>query len=160
MAIAYLSLGSNLGNRAQYLEKALKYLELHTIKVLQTSNLYETEPVGFTEQPWFLNQVIQIQTELSPQKLLNILQKAEKNAGRMRSILWGPRTLDIDILFYNNEIIKTDKLIVPHPLLHERKFVLQPLTDIAPHFHHPVFQKTVEELLKLCKDTTIVRSPA
>lgn len=156
MALAYLALGSNVGDREGYLQNALAYLKKNKIKIIQSSSVYETEPFGFKEQPWFLNMVIAIETQEQPSGLLTITQRAEKNAGRQRIFKWGPRTLDIDILFYNNEIIKTKNLTIPHPSLHERNFVLKPLLDIAPDFYHPVFKKPLQKLLEECSDTTTI----
>ncbi|MFZ3101085.1 MAG: 2-amino-4-hydroxy-6-hydroxymethyldihydropteridine diphosphokinase [Desulfitobacteriaceae bacterium] len=130
---AYLSLGSNLGDRSYYLSEAICGLGEHTeIKVCKESSIYETEPWGLVDQPNFWNMVLEIETELEPLKLLQVCQQVENNLGRKRIIHWGPRTVDIDILLYDNVVNDLMKLILPHPRLEEREFVLAPLREIAP----------------------------
>lgn len=147
MMDAYLALGSNLGERQQYLRRAIDALhETKGIAVLQESPVYETAAVGFTDQPDFLNMTIHVQTTLTPEELLDKALSIEKQLGRTREVKWGPRTIDIDILFYGKLVTKTEKLIVPHPYLHERAFVLLPLRDIAAGWVHPLLQMTVHEM--------------
>lgn len=150
----FIGLGSNLGDRRLNLQRAAELLQ---VEILKNSSLYETEPVGYLQQPWFLNSVIWVQTELSPVDLLRRCQKVEKKLGRKRDIPKGPRTLDLDILFFNQVILNIPDLILPHPAIPERRFVLEPLNEIAPDFIHPVLLKTVSELLRDCPDQSIVR---
>ncbi len=148
----YLSLGSNEGNRLKWLTEALNKIKQDCGDIIKISNIYETKAWGLKEQPDFLNRAVLISTTLSPLDLLNAINKIETSLGRIRTQKWGPRTLDIDILFYNNEIINLPQLIVPHPYIQERLFTLQPLNDIAPDFMHPLLYKTISELLAVCKD--------
>ncbi|MBO8169764.1 MAG: 2-amino-4-hydroxy-6-hydroxymethyldihydropteridine diphosphokinase [Thermoanaerobacteraceae bacterium] len=143
----FISLGSNLGNRINYLQQALALLERHEqITVVAVSSIYETAPVGKTDQGWFLNAVAELETALSPWELLNVLQLVERRLGRRREERWGPRTIDLDILFYDRLTINHPCLTVPHPRAHERAFVLVPLSELAPDFKFPG-GKTVDELL-------------
>lgn len=145
--IAYLGLGSNVGDREEYIEQAIFLLsKTPGIKVIKKSANYETEPQGNTEQPQFLNAAVQIQTTLDPYKLLAAVQEAENALGRERDVEWGPRTIDLDILLYDDQIISDDKLQIPHPLLHERLFVLKPLSEIAPGAVHPALERKIIDL--------------
>ena len=145
---AYLGLGTNIGDREGYLRQACEILQNHTqINILKISNVYETKAWGYTEQADFLNICVEIETELSPGELLKVCHLIEEELNRERVIRWGPRTIDIDILFCDNEIIYSDDLKVPHPYVQDRKFVLQPLNDFAQFFVHPVLNKTLEQLL-------------
>lgn len=127
-----IGLGSNIGDRLSYLKGAISLLDSHKeIKVIATSSIYETEPVGYVEQASFLNIVIQIYTSLNPYELLKVTQKIELELGRERKIHWGPRTIDLDILLFNHENIKAENLIIPHPRIGERAFVLIPLDELA-----------------------------
>lgn len=146
-AIAYLGLGSNVGDREEYIEQAIFLLEKNpNIEVARRSTNYETEAEGGGDQPPFINAAIEIKTKLSPHKLLEMCQEIEAALGREREVEWGPRTIDLDILLYEGEIISDDKLQIPHPLMHERLFVLKPLKEIASHAIHPVLEKTIEAL--------------
>lgn len=128
-----LGLGSNLGNRSDNIIKALNYLSANNpIIILKVSSLYETAPVGFLDQPSFLNAVAEVQTELEPLSLLEACLQTEKIMGRTRIIRWGPRSIDIDLLFYHTVKVQSETLTLPHPCLHERRFVLEPLAEIAP----------------------------
>ena len=145
----YIALGSNIEPRGKYIERAVNMLGDHPeINVVTVSSVYETEPEGGPEDQYlYLNAAAKIRTTLPAVELLKELQKIEKYLGRKREAYWGPRTIDIDILLYGNEIISTDKLIVPHPLMHERRFVMQPLCEIAPEVIHPILMMTVKTIL-------------
>ncbi len=152
MKRVYLLLGSNEGDRAQWLDEATLELSLHCGDIVLKSAIYSTAAWGLEEQPDFLNMAVAINTHLSAEEFLKQIQAIEKKLGRQRSIKWGQRTLDIDILFYGNEIINQPNLTVPHPRMQDRRFVLVPLNDIAPNVMHPVFNKTVNTLLSDCID--------
>lgn len=133
MNLSYLSLGSNMGDRFEMLRQAVAQLVEHpAVTVTRISSLYETDPVGYTDQEPFLNMVVQLETELTALALLNVCQKIEQNLNRKRLVRWGPRTIDLDILLYNQDRIETDRLTVPHPRMNERAFVLIPLLEIDP----------------------------
>jgi 2-amino-4-hydroxy-6-hydroxymethyldihydropteridine diphosphokinase len=145
MPIVFLGLGSNLGNKEDLINKTLTFIsEIYTVK--KTSHLYLTEPVGNITQDWFLNCVVEIQTDVYPKKLLSIFKSIERKLGRTKTVKNGPRTIDIDILFYGDHVIKTKTLVIPHPLIQERLFVLQPMMDINPDLIHPVLKKSIHEL--------------
>ena len=144
----FLSLGSNLGDRLAYLEEACKHIELKVGKIESRSDVYEALAVGVTDQPNFLNQVIKADCILNPDSLLHILQQVEKNLGRKRIEHWGPRTIDIDILFYGEEIIRTKSLEIPHPEAVNRLFVLLPMNDIAPNYIHPSENQSIVNLMQ------------
>lgn len=150
MAIVYLGIGSNSGDRLGNIQQATVLLkDTEHITLVQTSSLYETEPYGFKDQPWFINAAIEIHTPLTPYELLKECQRIEAQLGRVRQTgapKWGPRTIDIDILFYNNEIITTDVLTIPHSEIQNRAFVLVPLLELIPDYVHPVLEKTLLEL--------------
>ena len=141
----YLSLGSNVGDRAANLRTAIKRVS-SLGDVMAVSSFYETEPVEFAAQPWFLNCAVEVDTEKMPKQLLAGILDIEREMGRRRVQKKGPRTLDIDILLFGNSIIKTKGLTIPHPAMHERRFVLEPLAEIAPEARHPVIKRTVREL--------------
>lgn len=139
MNIAYISIGSNIGDRLHHLIEAVRALHSHEgIEVTKVSSIYETVPVGYTEQADFLNLVVSVATSLDPFELLTACQWIENGLGRVREIRWGPRTVDLDILLYNNDNIEAENLIVPHPRMGERAFVLVPLLEIGPAIGHPV----------------------
>jgi len=141
----YLSLGSNLGERQSNLETAIARLrELGEIKAV--SSFYETEPVDFAAQPWFLNCAVALETEAMPRNLLGRILAIEQKMGRKRLQLKGPRSIDIDILLFGNSVVDTRDLVIPHPALHERRFALEPLIEIAPEVRHPVLKRTMREL--------------
>lgn len=149
MAIVYLCLGSNSGDRLKFIEQAVSFLNLaENIKIVRTTALYETEPWGVKKQNWFLNMIVEIKTNLKAQDLLLKCLNIEKTLGRNRKKeqKWGERPIDIDIIFYDKEIINTEILTVPHPRMHERAFVLVPLLELIPDFIHPVLHKSVSEL--------------
>ncbi|VED33485.1 2-amino-4-hydroxy-6-hydroxymethyldihydropteridinepyrophosphokinase [Staphylococcus warneri] len=156
MVKAYLGLGSNIGDRAHQLQQAIRIIDQYQyIDVTSISPIYETEPVGYTDQPQFLNLCIEIETTLNPQELLKRCLETEEALHRVRKIRWGPRTLDVDILLYGNEIIEEDNLIIPHPRMTERAFVLIPLNDIASKHIEPRSQKLIENLV--IADSTVKR---
>jgi 2-amino-4-hydroxy-6-hydroxymethyldihydropteridine diphosphokinase len=150
--IAALLLGSNVGDRPGYLEKAIELIDKKAGKVTAKSALLETEPWGNTNQQNFINQAILIETSLPPKILLDTILKIEQDLGRVRRDKWGPRIIDIDILYYDSLTINEDQLKIPHPYLPERKFSLIPLNELSPDWIHPKLQKTVNQLLKDCKD--------
>jgi len=147
--IVYLALGSNLGDRLANLKRTLAALPPQ-MQVKAKSHVYETPPSGFADQPKYLNQVIKVQTYLEPELLLKHLKRLEVALGRKATFRNGPRLIDIDILFYDELILETPLLVIPHPRLHERGFVLLPLMDIAPDLIHPVKERSVREMISLC----------
>ncbi len=153
MAISYIGLGSNLGNREKMITLSMEYLNrTHNINITKRSSFYETEPVGGPPQGDFINAAIEVETELSPEDLLDKLQEIEVRLKRKRTIKDGPRTIDMDILLYDNIILNTDSLDIPHPLMHKRMFVLEPLTEIAPQLIHPVSGKSIIQLRNMLKN--------
>lgn len=150
MTIAYIGVGSNIGDRIGYVQQAHCLLnDTEGISVLESSSLYETEPVGYKDQKWFINAVLKTETSLSPEELLNQCFRIENQLGRVRySDLPknGPRTIDLDILFYDNKVINTEIIKIPHPRMHQRACVLVPLLELDEEFFHPVFNKTISEL--------------
>ena len=154
--IVYLALGSNLGDREANLKQAIASLSPQ-MEVKAKSRVYETPPWGYTDQPKFLNQVVKVDTYVGPEPLLKHLKRLEVALGRVPSFENGPRLIDIDILFYDDLVLNTSSLVIPHPQLHERAFVLMPLHDIAPALSHPSLGKTVSEMLALC-DTNDIRA--
>ena len=147
MVEAYIALGSNVGNREENISKAFEILK-GKVTFLKTSSIYETKPMYMENQGLFLNCAVKVETALKPKELLNFLKIAEKRLGRQNAPRNGPRIIDLDILFYGNQIINDDKIVIPHPKIQEREFVLVPLVEIDPNLIHPIYQKTVSELLK------------
>lgn len=158
MAKAYLSLGSNLSDRKKIIETALKLLEEREVKINAVSSFYETEPWGFQTKNIFLNVATEIETNLSPEDLLDLTQDVEKQLGRTNKTQVGyeSRLIDIDIIFYDNIIYYTKRLQIPHRLAHLRKFVLFPIAELNKYYRHPIFDKTVFELLQYCNDKTSI----
>ncbi len=152
----FLSLGSNMGNRLKYLTDAIDIIEKKIGLVTKKSSVYESEPWGNKNQNAFYNQIISIQTSLDARILLNTILNIEVELGRKRIEHWGPREIDVDILFYNSQIINDKDLVVPHPEIANRMFVLMPMTELAPGFIHPIIKKSIRDLMRACSDTSNV----
>jgi len=148
----FLGTGANLGDRLENLKTVNRWIEQEVGPVRSASSIFHTEAWGKTDQPSFYNQVLRVDTELSPQELLDTILDIEEKMGRKRGQKWGSRLIDIDLLFYHQQEIQTDRLIVPHPFIAERNFVLAPMAEIAPGFYHPVHKKTIAELLEVSED--------
>ena len=157
MAKVYFLIGGNIGDREQVLHSTIKAIDKKIGHVLNVSSIYETEPWGFVHEQSFLNQVVLVETNLLPEDVLNQAQEIEKSLGRIRKKnRYSERTIDIDILFYDDLIIETDRLEVPHPRMGERMFALAPLAEIAGELLHPIFGKTIQEIKDNCTDTSEV----
>jgi len=153
----FLLLGSNLGDKEKYIQQALDLINQQIGLVELCSSMYETAAWGKTDQPTFLNQAIRLKSSMTAMKLLEAIWSIEDNLNRTRDERWGARTIDIDILFYGSEIINLPDLVIPHKLLHERRFVLMPLNEIAPDLNHPVLHKTINQLLQELTDELSVK---
>jgi len=156
MSPVYLLIGGNMGDRMEYLQLATNAIHQQAGRIISGSAIYETEAWGLTNQDKFLNQALCIETLLSPKELLQTLLQIEQDLGRKRETRYGPRIIDIDILFYGQEIIREPHLKIPHPEIQNRRFALQCLDDIAPEFRHPVLHKTIAQLLAECADPLVV----
>jgi 2-amino-4-hydroxy-6-hydroxymethyldihydropteridine diphosphokinase len=153
----YLSLGSNIGDREQNIARAIEGLAGCGVRVARRSSLYATEPVGFRAQGWFLNCVVEGETDRMPRQLLHALRELERFIGRRRMVSRGPRGIDLDILFFGSSMVRAPDLEIPHPRIAERRFVLVPLCELAPVLHHPVLKRTIAELLAATSDRSQVR---
>ena len=157
MTTIYLSLGSNIGNREENLRAAIAALPALGVRVTRESSIYETEPVDYLKQDWFLNFVVEGQTEVAPVKLLHDLRTLETQMGSRKEFAKGPRLIDLDILLYGDQIIDAAELQVPHPRMHLRRFVLAPLAEIAPTLRHPSWQGTASDLLAATPDRSQIK---
>ena len=156
MQNVFLGLGSNIGDRKNNIQQTISKIEHCIGEIAAQSSLYKTAAWGKTDQSYFINQVIKISTPLSPIDLLDQVLRVERQRGRIRKEKWGARSIDIDILFYGSEIIELPRLLIPHPFIAERRFVLAPMHELAPDFLHPVFERTIRELLTSCDDPLAV----
>ena len=146
MHTAYVAFGSNIGEKESYIKRALEKIEKSGMKIIKVSPIYETEPYGVLDQDSFLNGVVKIETNLTPENLIEVLLDIERQLDRVRERRWGPRTIDLDIIFYDDLIINKNNLIIPHKDMENREFVLKPLCDIDENFIHPVLKKSVRQL--------------
>ena len=156
MTSVYLALGSNLGNREDHLRAGIRGLAARGVEPVSCASVYSTEPLEVLDQPWFLNTVIQANTDIDPEELLRVCLDVEKENQRIRRTKKGPRTLDIDIIFYGSQTIHKPGLTIPHPSFSARRFVLVPLAEIAPNFTDPLSGKTIKQLLEACSDRSSV----
>ncbi|HEK86685.1 MAG: 2-amino-4-hydroxy-6-hydroxymethyldihydropteridine diphosphokinase [Candidatus Saccharicenans sp.] len=153
----FISIGSNVGDRGHHLAQARRLLSRSGIKIIRQSSVYETEPVDYPDQPWFYNQVLEIESPHQPVVLLNLLKDIEQRMKRQPTFDKGPRIIDLDILLAEKTVIQTQKLVIPHPRMSFRNFVMIPLAEIAPDFVHPIFHQTIAVLAGLTGDTSLVR---
>jgi 2-amino-4-hydroxy-6-hydroxymethyldihydropteridine diphosphokinase len=157
MSIAYIALGSNLNDKMANLNKAIESIEKNSkVKVLKRSSVYQTEPVDLKDQPFFLNMVLEVETQISPFDLLHILQDIEKKMGRKKGKRWGPRNIDLDLLLYEDQVINSAELTLPHAQMHLRKFVLIPLVEITENTLHPLIKRTIPKILEDLKENSQV----
>ena len=152
----YILLGSNIGNRQEYLKRAINLIEQENIRLINLSSVYETKAWGITDQPAFLNMIAEIHTHYEPSRLLQILQRVEKLIGKKKEIKWGPRNIDIDILYFRNIQHSTKELTIPHPEIQNRRFTLVPMNELNEGFIHPKLLRTQKELLQECTDMSEV----
>ena len=161
MAHAYIGFGSNIDDRLHYITQGLRLLlEADHVSLIQVSSFYETEPVGYEEQDWFLNSVVAVETDLPVHELLALLKEIERHVGRQHRMRWRPREVDLDLLIYDQCCINTPDLTVPHPEMHRRSFVLVPFAEIAPDVLHPIFQQNIRTLLSNLNDEKTVKLAA
>jgi 2-amino-4-hydroxy-6-hydroxymethyldihydropteridine diphosphokinase len=157
LTVVYLGFGSNIGDREANIRQALDQLQTSDLRLLRVSSLYETEPMGFHDQPWFLNQVAEFEAELPPLRVLQRIQNVEKALGRKREIVNGPRTIDIDILLFGDVVMKTAELTIPHPRYRERRFVLEPLLEIGPALKDPETGQSLSVMMAAIPGQTVRR---
>lgn len=157
MKVVYLGLGSNVGDREAQIDSALDALNSPDLRLLRRSSLYETEPIGFRDQGWFLNMAAEFETDLFPKQLLHRMQKVEMSMGRVRTMKNGPRTIDIDVLLFGNAVINTQELEVPHPRYRERRFTLAPLAELNPNLRDPVTHQSMAQMLAALSGQAIRR---
>ncbi|MDN5331777.1 MAG: dihydroneopterin aldolase / 2-amino-4-hydroxy-6-hydroxymethyldihydropteridine diphosphokinase [Tepidanaerobacteraceae bacterium] len=148
MPRAFIALGSNLGDRQKNIAEAVERMRQRGIKIVKMSSIIETEPYGYKDQDKFLNAACLVETELSPMELMDVLLDIEKEMGRERKIRWGPRNIDLDLIFYEDRVIREERLVVPHPDAHNRTFVMGPIAEIDPDFVHPVLKKKIGEIYR------------
>jgi 2-amino-4-hydroxy-6-hydroxymethyldihydropteridine diphosphokinase len=153
----YISLGSNLGNRGRHLTQARSLLQKSGVRIVRQSSIYETEPVDYSDQPWFYNQVLEVETLHNPISFLHLIKDIERRIKRKPTFDKGPRVIDIDILLADKTVVQTQKLIIPHPRMSFRNFVMIPLAEIAPDFVHPLFHQSISRLAGLTGDSSTVR---
>jgi 2-amino-4-hydroxy-6-hydroxymethyldihydropteridine diphosphokinase len=153
----FLSLGSNLGNRGKNLKQALSFLENECVEIIQSSSVYETQPVDLPSQPWFYNQVVEIEVGIDPQGLLSLVKRIEQKMGRIPEVQKGPRIIDMDILLAENMVIHTKELKIPHPSLDRRNFVLIPFSEMAAETVHPILNQTIQSILENSSDHSVVK---
>jgi len=160
MSNVYIGIGSNLGDRQGNCRNAIALFAENRINVTKVSSMIETEPWGVKDQPGFINMAVEAETGMEPEELLETLKKIERDMGRVTDVRWGPRLIDLDILFYDDLVFSTPDLEIPHPYIQEREFVLKPLAEIAEDFMHPVFRKNVRQLLKDIEISSNTKSQA